>query len=96
MREITFANFELPNLILVNEPLILRQFCHTLHSKRILKKREKRKRKENVQSWKVKEVKPHLPIQGHDKIQEKKWMRNSRQVGETFLEESENGDHIFL
>jgi hypothetical protein len=27
---------------------------------------------------------------------EKKRTRNSRQVGETFLKESENGDHIFL
>jgi hypothetical protein len=45
-------------------------------------------------------VKPHLPIQGHKKLHEKKEkkerMRNSRQVGETFSKENENGDHIFL
>jgi hypothetical protein len=43
-------------------------------------------------------VKPHLPIQGLEKIHEKerKRVRNSRQVGDTFLKESENADHIFL
>jgi hypothetical protein len=30
------------------------------------------------------------------KEREKKRMRNSRQVGDTFLKESENVDHIFL
>jgi hypothetical protein len=60
------------------------------------KKREKRKKKEKEQGSKVKEVKPHLPIQGHEEIHEKKRTRTSRQVGETFLKESKNGDHIFL
>jgi hypothetical protein len=59
---------------------------------------KKRKRKEKEQGSKVKVVKPHLPIQGLEKIYEKerKRVRNSRQVGDTILKESENADHIFL
>jgi hypothetical protein len=49
------------------------------------KEKRKRERKEKEEGSKVKEVKPHLPIQGHENHHEKKRMRNSRQVGETFL-----------
>jgi hypothetical protein len=59
---------------------------------------KKKERKGKEQGSKVKEVKSHLPIQGHKKLheKEKKRMRNSRKVGDTFLKESENRDHIFL
>jgi hypothetical protein len=44
-------------------------------------------------------VKPHMPIQGHEKLHEKKREANENFKtigGEAFLKESENGDHTFL
>jgi len=41
-------------------------------------------------------VKPHLPKQGHEKLQKEKEDENTSQVGETFIKEEENGDHISL
>jgi hypothetical protein len=40
--------------------------------KRKKERREKRERKEKEEGSKVKEVKPHLPIQGHEKLHKKK------------------------
>jgi hypothetical protein len=65
--------------------------------KKSLSQQEKNPQKEGKeeQGSKGKEVKPHLPIQGHEKLHEKKRMRNSIQMEET-LKESENGYHISL
>jgi hypothetical protein len=68
--------------------ILIRRFQQeeSLPSKRrILRKKGKRKGKE--QGSNIKDVKLHLPIQGHEKLHEIKRMRNSRQVGDTFLKE---------
>jgi hypothetical protein len=76
------------NFYPTHQVILIRRFQQeeSLPSKRrILKKKVKRKGKE--QGSNIKDVKLHLPIQGHEKLHEIKRMRNSRQVGDTFLKE---------
>jgi hypothetical protein len=64
-----------------------------IHKSKILARRvspqqkkdpQKRKRNKKEQGTKGKEVKPHLLIQGHDKLHKKREDENLSQVGETF------------